>query len=192
MYENENIRHAANCIRYANSQAKPQILYKNGQRFNSATLTKWINFETRERWHSHHRNVNNGQINQPNFGIERRPGFFPSEVTYEFLYPKRIPSNQSHKKGKTTLSYSDDLDAYACIERTSRVTNKNRRKILRYECMTDGFDDYECILEKDLEDNESNEFIITASSCMDENEKWLTVFEELGKSASLVGIKYIS
>lgn len=77
MYENENTRHRSNCIRYANSQTEPHILHKNGRRFNSDTLTKWMDFNTRERWTSHHRNPNTDRVNQPNFGIQQRPGFFP-------------------------------------------------------------------------------------------------------------------
>ncbi|CAF4892509.1 unnamed protein product, partial [Rotaria magnacalcarata] len=70
MYENENVHHSSTCIRYANNQTVPHILYNNGRRFNSTTLTKWINFDTRERWNSRHRNHSNDRINQTNFGIQ--------------------------------------------------------------------------------------------------------------------------
>ncbi|CAF4221288.1 unnamed protein product [Rotaria sp. Silwood2] len=176
MYENENIRHSSTCLRYANNQTEPQILYNNGRRFNSTTLTKWINFDTRERWNSHHRNHSDNRVNQPNFGIQQRPGFFPSEVTYEFLYPKRLSSFETHKNGKTSLSLCKVPDRYDLSGRDIRDTNKKRRKIRRNECMKLDFDEYEYNFEE--EDINTNELIITSSNCIDDNEKWSIVFEE--------------
>ncbi|CAF1307476.1 unnamed protein product [Rotaria sordida] len=176
MYENENTHHTSTCLRYANNQTEPQILHKNGRRFNSKTLTKWINFDTRERWNSHHRNHSNDQVNQPNFGIQQRPGFFPSEVTYEFLYPKRLPSSENHKNGKISLSHCKVPQKYDWSGRYFKDTNKNRRKIRRYECMKFDIDEYEYDFEQ--EDIHTNEFLITSSNFIDENEKWSIVFDE--------------
>jgi hypothetical protein len=179
MYENENTRHTSNCLRYANNQTEPHVLHKNGRRFNSTTLTKWMDFNTRERWTtSHHRNHNNNRINQPNFGIQQRPGFFPSEVTYEFLYPKRLSSSESHRNGKTSLSYTTDLDRYDMYVRHSRDSNKHRRKISRHECLKFDIHEDEYDFEEDMIDNE---FIISSSNIIDENEKWSIVFEESSK-----------
>ena len=175
MYENENSRHTSTCLRYANNQTEPHVLHKNGRRFNSTTLTKWINFNTRERFNSHHRNDNADRINQPNFGIQQRPGFFPSEVTYEFLYPKRCPPSTTHKSGKSSLAYCKDLhDEWN--GRTSRDTNKHRRKIRRNDCLR--FDLHEQDYDFEAEDIDDSEYIIISSDLMDENEKWSIVFED--------------
>ncbi|CAF3624713.1 unnamed protein product [Rotaria sp. Silwood1] len=184
MYENENIHHSSTCLRYSNNQTVPQILHKNGRRFNSKTLTRWINFDTRTRWHSHHRNHSDDRVNQPNFGIQQRPGFFPSEVTYTFLYPKRLPSSEIHKNGKTSLSYCRAHDVYEWPGRNMRDTNKNRRKIRRNECMKFGFDDYAYDFEEEEEDINTNEFILASSNFIDEDEKWSIVFEELDNQYS--------
>jgi hypothetical protein len=180
MYKNENIRHTSTCLRYANNQTEPHILHKNGRRFNSITLTKWMDFNTRERWNnSHHRNHNNGRVNLPNFGIQQRPGFFPSEVTYEFLYPKRLSSSESHKNGKISLSYTTSSERYDWYGRHSKDTNRNRRKIRRTECLK--FDIHEQEYDFEEEDIDNNEYIISSTDMMDENEKWSIVFEESGK-----------
>jgi hypothetical protein len=179
MYENENIRHTSTCIRYANNQTEPHVLHKNGGRFNSETLTKWMDFNTRERWSRHHRNRNNDRVNQPNFGIQQRPGFFPSEVTYEFLYPKRLSSSESHRNGKTSLFYRGNLEGYDWYGRHGKDTNKNRRKIRRTECLN--LDFFEQDYDFEQENIDDNEFIISSSDIMDENEKWSIVFEDLSK-----------
>jgi len=179
MYENEDIRHTSTCIRYANSQTEPHVLHKNGGRFNSTTLTKWMDFNTRERWTRRHRNRNNTRVNQPNFGIQQRPGFFPSEVTYEFLYPKRLSSSESHTNGKTSLFYSGNLKGYDWYGRHGKDTNKNRRKIRRTDCLNFDFSEQEYDFEQ--ENIDDNEFIISSSDIMDENEKWSIVFEDSSK-----------
>lgn len=181
MYENENIHHKSTCIRYANSQTEPHVLYKNGRRFNSTTLTKWMDFNTRERWNSHHQN---DRVNQPNFGFRQRPGFFPSEVTYEFLYPKRLSSSESHKYGKTSLAYTSNPDKFDYSGRHHKDTNKHRRKIRRFECLK--FDLQDQVYDFEGEDLDTNEYIVTSADIIDEDEKWSVVYEELGKTYQLI------
>ncbi|CAM4852693.1 unnamed protein product [Rotaria socialis] len=178
MYENENVHHSSTCIRYANNQTVPHVLYSNGRRFNSATLTKWINFDTRERWNSRHRNHSNDRINQTNFGIQQRPGFFPSEVTYKFLYPKRLSSNETHRNGKSSLQYFNHPDAYDWNARRSRDTNQHRRKLRRFECMKVDLDEYEYKYDSEEQHIDTNEFVNVQSNLIDENDKWSIVFEE--------------
>ncbi len=180
MYENENTRHRSNCLRYGNSQTEPHILHNNGRRFNSETLTKWMDFNTRGRRHHRRRNhVDDGRVNLPNFGFQRRPGFFPSEVTYEFIYPKSLPSMESHRNGKTSLAYTSELDQHVSQGRYSKDTNKNRRKVRRFECAELNIYDQECYLEE--EDTDDNEYIVSASYLTDENERWSIVFDDSGK-----------
>jgi hypothetical protein len=174
MYENENTRHRANCLRYGNSQTEPHILHNNGRRFNSETLTKWMDFNTRER-----RSRRNDRVNQPNFGFQQRPGFFPSEVTYNFLYPKVLSSTESYRDGKTSLTYSSKLDDHGWEGRYFKDTNKNRRKVRRFEC--EKFDIYEQEYCFDEENADDNEYIISSYDLTDENEKWSIVFDDSGK-----------
>ncbi|UJR14052.1 hypothetical protein I4U23_001049 [Adineta vaga] len=180
MYENENIRHTSNCIRYANSQAVPQIIYKNGRRFNSNTLSSWIDFNTRERWgrrRRHRRSDRTDRVNQPNFGITQRPGFFPSEVTYKFSYPKRLPESAKCKTGKSTLFYKDTEHLHQELRRGygSDIT-KHRRRMQKQDCKN--YDPYKYTYSFDEEDFDDNEMIMLASNQLDENEKWSIVFED--------------
>ncbi|CAF1120532.1 unnamed protein product [Adineta steineri] len=176
MYENENIRHSSTCIRYGNNQIEPHILHKNGRRFNSSTLTKWMDFDTHERRNRRRRRNNNtDRVNQPNFGIQERPGFFPSEVTYEFLYPKHLPSSTSYKSGKTTLIKVSDRYRYDYHGRSHKDTNKNRRKIRRYECNRLDIHAPEYYIEEDIS---NDEYITISSDLIDENDKWSIVFED--------------
>jgi hypothetical protein len=178
MYENENTRQSSSCFRYANNQTEPRVLHKNGRRFNSTALTRWINFDTHERRNTHHRNGYSDRVNQPNFGIQQRPGFFPSEVTYEFLYPKRLPSSATHKSGKSALLFSCDSYGIDRDERKTRDTNKHRRKIRRHDCLQFDIHEQDYNFEEDVDDIE---LITTSSDLMDENEKWSIVFEDTGK-----------
>lgn len=174
MYENVNTHHRSTCIRYGNSQTQPHIIHKDGHRFNSDTLTKWMDFDTRERRSSRrHRNERDDGINQPNFGIEQRPGFFPSEVTYEFLFPRNLSAGESHRNGKTSLAYSSRLDKDSWEGRFFKDTTKNRRKVRRYECMKFDLDEQD----DDLEEEEEVEDT--------ENEQWSMVFDDDGKFSSI-------
>jgi hypothetical protein len=172
MYENENTHYSSTCLRYANSQTEPHILHKNGRRFNSTTLTKWISFDTR-----FHRDEGD-RVNRPNFGFQQRPGFFPSEVTYEFLYPKRLQASESHTNGKISLSYYKDQHKDEFYGRHHKDTTKHRRKVRRNECIQFQMyeQDYDC--EEDFDDDE---FPIISSKVIDEDEKWSIVFEDSGK-----------
>lgn len=183
MYENVNTRHRSTCIRYGNSQIEPHIIHKNGHRFNSDTLTKWMDFNTRERWgRRHRRNRDGDQVNQPNFGIEQRPGFFPSEVTYEFLFPRSLPAGESHRDGKTSLAYSSTLDRYDWVGRHHKDTTKHRRKVRRYECMKFDPFDQEYDPEEEEDDNMvDSEYFISSSSFVDENKRWSIVIDDYGK-----------
>ena len=174
MYTKENINYTSNCVRYANSQIEPHVIHKNGARFNPETLTKWINFDTRSHWRVDHRrrNDNEDRINQPNFGIQRRPGFFPSEVTYEFLYPKRLAESESHRNGKVSLSYYKGLQDDYYEGRHHKDTTKHRRKVRRNDCIQS--QKYE--ERYDSEEDNDNEYEI-----IDENDKWSIVFEYFGK-----------
>jgi hypothetical protein len=189
MYTNENIHYSSNCLRYANNHTEPRVLHKNGRRFNSKSLTKWINFDTRAHWNTRHRHPNDNvdRINQPNFGIQQRPGFFPSEVTYEFLYPKRLPESESHKNGKVSLTYYKGLYDDHCNGRHHKDTNRHRRKVRRIDC--DQFNKYERAYNSDEDIDDEEEFIISSSKIMDENEKWSIVFEESGKILQCSPIK---
>ena len=184
MYQNENTRYSSTCLLYANNQTQPQILHKNGKRFNSATLTKWINFDTRHRWNSRNRNYDDDRINQPNFGIQQRPGFFPSEVTYEFLYPRRLPRSELQKNGKTSLWYYKGACGYEWHHRQSKDTNKCRRKIRRNECIRFDSDEQECDSEE--EDSNQNEFTINSSDFVDDTEESSFILKESSKSLELV------
>jgi hypothetical protein len=179
MYVNENTRHSSNCVRYANSQTEPHILHKNGRTFNSETLTKWMEFNTREPRTSQLRKNRNNRINQPNFGIQQRPGFFPSEVTYEFLYPKPIPSKESHRTGKISLTYTQSPDKYSWHGRHFKDTNQHRRKIRRTDCAKLDINEQEYDLEE--EDMDDNALIMSSADFIDENDKWSIVFEDSGK-----------
>jgi hypothetical protein len=180
MYENENTRHRANCLRYGNSQTEPHFLDNNGHRFNSETLTRWMNFDTRERPRRRHRNnSDNNGINQPNFGFQQRPGFFPSEVTYEFIYPKTLPSTENHQSGKTSLNYTSSPHEDYWRGKNRRDTNKNRRKVRRFECAVSDMYDQEDDLEE--EDADDNEYTISSVDLIDEDEKWSIVFDDSSK-----------
>ena len=146
MYENENVQYKSTCLRYANNQMIPQIIDKNGHTFNSTTLTRWINFETRDpRPRRHHINTN-----RSNFGIEQRPGFFPSEVTYTFSYPRRADIPGNNKGGKSSLSYCGNIHDTWRHGRDVTDTNRNRRRQRQRECRLVDTTDDKMIDEQDL------------------------------------------
>ena len=153
MFENENVHLKSTCFRYANSQMTPQIIYKNGRCFNGTALSKWINFDTRQ---SRPRRHSRRDENQPNFGIENRPGFFPSEVKYEFLYPRC-----THVRGKSKLIYREESLKDHGNSRHSRDTNKNRRQTRRRDCFVDFNDENERIED---EEDEEIDFIAVSPS----------------------------
>ncbi|CAF0909099.1 unnamed protein product [Adineta ricciae] len=158
MYENENVDHDSTCIRYANSQAEPQILYKKGRRFNSKTLTKWMDFQTRERWGRRRRRARDSdQVNHPNFGFTQRPGFFPSEVTYHFLYPRRSAPSSTFRTRKSALLYKEVPDDVHDVGGRSQL--------------------YELDSYLDEEEIDYEEVITMTSNDLDENEKWSIVFD---------------
>jgi len=172
MYENENTRHRSSCIRYGNSQTEPQIIYKNGRRFNSDTLTKWMDFNTNRRWSRRHRNNEAERVNQPNFGFQQRAGFFPSEVTYQFLIPKQFSSLDNRRKGKSSLVWSTDDDGYGYREgRHHKDTTKHRRVLRLNECL-----DY---LHEQHDDQQEEEYI--CDEILDENQQWSIVFDDPGR-----------
>jgi hypothetical protein len=189
MYENENTRHTSNCLRYANSQAKPQILHRNGHRFNSATLTKWLNFETRQRWNSH-RTDHVDRVNQPNFGIQQRPGFFPSEVTYEFLFPKRCSPSEDHKHGKTSLTCAKSLYHDDSEGRHFKDSNKKRRTVRRGDCSRIDLYEQNYRFEQSIEDDD--ESLVTHWDIQDDDGTWSVVFAESCKFLKLNSTKYLS
>ena len=187
MYENVNSSHRSSCIRYGNSQTEPHIIHKNGSRFNSESLTKWMDFNTRERWTRRHRKQREDRVNQPNFGFEQRPGFFPSEVTYQFLYPQSLPAGETHRHGKTSLAYASKQSKYDWEGRHFKDTIQHRRKVRRYECMKfdlqeEEEEEYDFEEEEEIEDSE---YIISSSDSIDENQRWSIVFDEFGKCSTI-------
>ena len=149
MFENENVRLKSTCFRYANNQTTPQIIYKDGHCFNGTALSRWINFETRNARPRRRHGSTQPQHdeNQPNFGLQNRPGFFPSEVKYEFLYPRRAEVG-----GKSKLFYRGEhaLDDY-WAGRHHKDTITTRRRSRRHECFFD-YDDED--YEREEEDDE--------------------------------------
>ena len=190
MFENENVDYTSNCLRYGNSQTNPHIIHKNGRRFNLTTLTKWMNFDTRSEWNRRRRrpDENNDHVNQPNFGIEQRPGFFPSEVTYEFLYPRRVPASEDHRGGKTSLRYAASPRDGDWHGRHYKDTNRNRRFLGRIEC--NRLDQNE--LDFDFEEMVDEHQLITAIlPLLDENDRWTVVFEEAGTFTVIIWMKML-
>lgn len=185
MYENENIHHDSTCIRYANSQTEPRVLYKDGRRFNSTTLTKWMEFDQRHRWRARQRDNDTDRVNQPNFGFQQRAGFFPSEVTYEFVYPKRLPDSATRRPGKSAIWYTKD--PHETVLRVSSDTNKNRRSKRRQTYAAYKHEN-DLPLEEDLMEEEST--IIVTAEILDENDKWSIVFDDAGR-LSLAAISAI-
>jgi hypothetical protein len=140
MIESEAIRYKSRCLRYGNSHIEPQFIERNGHPFNSDTLTKWLDFNIRSnrnrrrRAHRRQHEDNDDRVNQPNFGIQQRPGFLPSEVTYNFVYPRRCVSSGNNKGGKTTLNYwklGNYIDFYGG---NGENDSRNRRRMQKLEC----------------------------------------------------------
>ena len=186
MYENENVRYTSNCLRYGNSQTKPHILHKNGRRFNSMTLTKWMEFNTGSRWNrrgGRGRRENDDRVNQPNFGVEQRPGFFPAEVTYEFLYPRSVPESEGKRGGRTSLRYQKSPNDGDWFGRHFKDTNRNRRFSGRIECNRLEKSDPEFNVE---EMRDEHELATDAFQWLDENERWTVVFEEAGTFTDVI------
>lgn len=185
MYENVNTFHRSSCIRYGNNQTTPHIIHKNGSRFSSESLTKWMDFNTRERWTRRNRKGREDRINLPNFGFERRAGFFPSEVTYEFLYPQRPPPGETHRHGKTSLAYASKPHDYDWTGRHFKDTTQHRRKVRRCECANFDRMEGEYDFDDEEEEMEVSEYIISSSNSIDENQRWSIVFDEFGKCSMI-------
>ena len=180
MYENENIRYRSNCVRYSNSQMEPRFIENNGRVFNSNTLSKWLNFETRPL-RSRHRRVRPrtsepDRVNLPNFGVERRPGFFPSEVTYEFLYPRRCGPT---KHGRSSLTYDKCPHNDYYRGRYDKDTNKRRRQLGRVACSLIDPKDEVAFYSADVEEDDT---IFAALYTMDSGEQCRIESEDLSES----------
>jgi hypothetical protein len=135
MYVNTNTTFTSRCTRYANSQMEPHVIHRNGRRFNAQSLTKWMNFDTHiRRRHAHRSRRKENSRDRGFFGISQRPGFFPTEVTYTFTYPRRTKHESNRKGGKTDVRYHRSLSYHRSYYRSERESNRDRRRQRKTEC----------------------------------------------------------
>lgn len=105
MIELENIWNQSTCLSYSNSKMVPKVIKNKKHRFNVNSLRSWISFNTRftrRRRRQQSRKI----LEETQYGVQHRPGFFPSEVSYEFFYPRRARVPGNHKGGRSSLIYS--------------------------------------------------------------------------------------